>query len=181
MKKISKLMLGLCLLLALHSGWAGSPSRMVMISDAWVQEAPPMAGVNAAYMVIENAAGQPKRLTGASSPVFERVEMHNTEIHDGMADMVRQASVEIPAHGRFEFRPGGYHFMLMKARHGVRAGDKVRLLLSFADGSQLGVDIEVRKAMGSMEHSQMDPSGHTAEGMQPSGAMEGGMPMPHNH
>lgn len=176
MKTISKLVLALFALMMVIPALAGSHSKAVMVQDPWVKEAPPTAKVNAGYMVLENHSGQAQVLTGASSPAFGKVEIHNTEIHNGMAHMIRQDSVEIPAHGSFEFKPGGYHFMLMDVKHAPKAGGKVQLMLNFADGSQAHVTAEVRKGMGGMDHSNMDHSGHAAP--EPKKAMDH---MQHNH
>jgi len=176
MKAIFKLVFTLFVLMTVFPAMAGSHSKAVMVQDPWVQEAPPTAKVNAGYMVLENHSGQAQVLTGASSPAFGKVEIHSTEIHDGMAHMIRQESVEIPAHGSFEFKPGGYHFMLMKAKHAPKAGGKVQLMLTFADGSQTHVTAEVRKSMGGMDHSKMDHSSHADP--EPKKAMD---QMQHNH
>jgi copper(I)-binding protein len=178
MKIFWKMVVGLLAVSMASLAVAGSHSQAIMVQGPWVQEAPPTAKVNAGYMVLENHSGQAQVLTGASSPAFERVELHSTEISGGMARMVRQESIEIPAHGSFEFKPGGYHFMLINAKHAPQAGGKVQLMLTFADGSQSHVTAEVRKSMGGMDHSehQMDHSSHEAPA--PKKAMD---QMQHNH
>ena len=175
MKMLWKMVVGLVAAVMVFPAAAGSHSKAIMVQDPWVQEAPPTAKVNAGYMVLENHSGQAQVLTGASSPAFERVEIHSTEISGGMARMIRQESLEIPAHGSFEFKPGAYHFMLINAKHAPKAGGKVQLMLTFADGSQTHVTAEVRKAMGGMDHS-MDHSSHAAP--EPKKAMDH---MQHNH
>ena len=178
MKMFSKIVLALFALMTVIPALAGSHSKAVMVQDPWVQEAPPTAKVNAGYMVLENHSGQAQVLTGASSPAFERVEMHSTEISEGMARMVRQESIEIPAHGSFEFKPGAYHFMLINAKHAPKAGGKVQLMLTFADGSQTHVTAEVRKAMGGMDHSSHSMDHSSPAAPEPKKAMDH---MQHDH
>lgn len=128
----------------------------LMIHDPWVREAPPLSKVLAAYLVVENKGEQIRTLNGASSPAFERIEMHKTEIRGGVANMLRQDKVEIPGEGNMAFESGGYHLMLIGPLKPLHAGDRVELSLSFANGELIKVNAEVRKAMeggmGDMEH-----------------------------
>ena len=135
---------GLALVLVASSGFAGGGD--IRVDDAWIRAAPPTAMMLAAYMKVENTSDRPRTLTGAESSFFAQVEMHNTLIKDGMAQMVHQEKVEIPARGSVEFSPGGYHFMLMAPNEPLRIGDKVDFTLSFGNGEQVVTEAEVRKA-----------------------------------
>ncbi len=132
----------------------------VVVHDPWVREAPPSARILAAYMTLKNTGDKSQVVTSASSPAFERAMMHKSEILEGMAQMVHIENLEIPPHGQVEFKPGGYHFMLMGRKQPLRAGDEVSLTLVFSNGSTLTVNAEVLKSMGdgTMSHSSMDHS-----------------------
>jgi copper(I)-binding protein len=140
--------IALSLLISMPSTFAAESS--LTVQDPWVREAPPVSRVLAAYLVVENK-GEPNRtLSGASSPAFERVEIHKTEIRDGVANMLRQDKVEIPGGASVAFESGGYHLMLIGPIKLLRAGDHVELSLSFENGELLKVNADVRKAMESM-------------------------------
>ena len=158
MKLFKNTFAGLTVLLVMSAATAGDHG--IKIHDPWVQEAPPVTKVLAAYMTLENTSDQPLTITGSSSPAFERVEIHKSEMHEGMASMKHQKNLEIPPHGRVELKPGGYHFMLMGRKHPLHAGDKVEIILSFSDGTKTTVTAEVRKAMEHGEHKAMDHSKH---------------------
>lgn len=137
--------------------WADD--NAIRIHDAWIRAAPPGARMLAAYMKIVNLGDRPQLLTGASSPHFERVEMHNTVLEDGLARMVQQTTLEIPARSNLEFRPGGYHFMLVMGKAPLQVGDRVELNLSFSNGEQVSANAEVRNDSAA-ETGDTGHSGH---------------------
>lgn len=130
------------LFLAAALAMAAEPA--VEVADAWINEPPPGAGVAAAYMEIGNTTQTPVSLTGATASGFDRVEMHETSLRDGMASMRRLEQVEIPAGETVPFAPGGKHFMLFGKPPLPRAGENVSLNLEFADGSVLELKVPVR-------------------------------------
>ena len=87
MKKLACFFLfSLCLGLVTLPGFAHEAS--IHIHNAWVREAPPNAKMLAAYLIIENHSKNNVTLNTVTSPMFDKVEIHRTEIHDGMAHMV---------------------------------------------------------------------------------------------
>lgn len=125
--------------------------RELMIHDPWVREAPPNAKVLAGYMSIMNHAKQSATLVGASSPQFEKVELHRTMTEKGMAKMVAQDSIEIPGGKTVNFEPGGLHIMLINPVKPLKVGDKVELTLKFREGGTMKVSAIVKKGNGHAE------------------------------
>lgn len=123
------------------------------VSGAWVREGPPTTAVLAAYMQIDNPGAQDRTLVGASSPQFETVEIHRTELTDGVARMIQQERLVIPAGGGVTLEPGGLHLMLIQSRQPLAQGDMVSIRLRLEDGTEMPVDAEVRKAgSAGMDH-----------------------------
>ena len=128
----------------------------IMVMNPWIRETPPTVQTMAAYMVIHNSGKVDKRLVGASSPHFSKIEIHET-VHQGdMATMIARDIVVIPAGNQRPFQPNGYHLMLIAPLqpHPLQAGDKIPLTLFFQDGLQKSVLAEVRK-------SPMQNAGHS--------------------
>jgi copper(I)-binding protein len=123
------------------------------ISKLQIMEAPPTVKVLAGYMHVENLTGNILLLKSASSPLFERIEFHNTNVIDGVAMMHRQDEVLIPALGSITFQPGGHHLMLINASRTVREGDRIPLSFIFSDGTRLEMIADVRR-IGNISHSQ---------------------------
>ena len=115
------------------------------VSHVWIREAPPGVDVMAGYFVLENLTGKSLSLTAVSSPDFGSAMMHESLVKDGQESMQEVAQILIPAHGSVEFKPGGYHVMLMQPKKNLYAGDMVSLMLSFSDGSELDIIANVRR------------------------------------
>lgn len=122
---------------------AGPDSSPVQLVSAWIPE-PPSVSRNAAAYVIVLGGGQDDLLLGASSPVAEVAEMHESSMTGGIMRMRPVASLPVPARQRIEFSPGGLHLMLINLRQPLRMGEKVPLELRFEKAGRLKVEAEVR-------------------------------------
>ncbi len=130
----------------------------IQVKDSWIRAVPPTVKVMAAYMTIANAGEKERKLTGISSSVFTRIEIHQYVMENDMARMERQTELAIPSHGTVALKPGGLHLMLMGAKKPLHAGDFVPLTVVFRDGEEISVTAIVRSGqmqnMEDMEHSQ---------------------------
>ncbi len=160
MRQLS-ILLGLIVIATVSVATAGQ--HAVVVHDPWVKEAPPSAEVLAAYMSLKNTGDKSQVVISVSSPAFEHVRMHKSEILAGMAQMVHIENLDIPPHGQVEFKPGGYHFMLIGKKQPLSAGDEVSLTLLFSDRSELTIIAKVLKNMGddAMDHSGMEAMDHS--------------------
>lgn len=93
---------------------------------------------SAAYFTF--AAGpSPRVIVRASSPDFDRVEMHESRMNNGVMEMVPLARVSVPADGEVVFRQGGKHLMLYGPSEAARTNGRATILLHFEDGGNLPV------------------------------------------
>lgn len=110
-----------------------------------LQEMSAMSGVNsAAFMVLKNNGKVDDRLVSAKSDVAQAVEIHLSEMKDGVMSMRQVDGVEIPAGGQAELKPGGYHIMLIGIKQNLNLGDVVPLQLTFENAGTVSVLAEVR-------------------------------------
>ena len=121
----------LCLLTVLPNLQA---DEILDIDDAWVAEAPPVAPVMGGYMKIENETDKLISITRASCPDFETVEIHEMSMSGGMMKMREIEKLDVPAGGKVELKPGGYHLMLIKPKQPYKKGDTLTVTLHMADG-----------------------------------------------
>jgi len=163
-KSTARLMMGLFLMLVAAA--ASAAESGITVENAWIREAPPGASAMAGYMVVKNHGASDKVLVGASSDAFTEVMLHRTIVENGMAKMVHQMAITIPAKGEVTFEPNGYHVMLMGPKRPLKRGDKVEITLKFKDGQTVKVMHEVRAAEATQSMEGMD---------------QGAMVMPHNH
>jgi len=110
------------------------------IRHAWVRAAPPGARFVAAYVEIVNHSKIERRLLSASSPDAASVELHRSEVIDGLMRMEAVGAVTIPAGATFSMQPGGYHFMISAPGNDIQAGGRVSLSLEFDHGESRSVE-----------------------------------------
>ena len=132
-------------LLLAGAAFAGSPVR---VEHGWVRWLPanlPAAG----YATIRNDGDKPVELTGAGSPDYAMAMLHRSVQKNGTDTMEMVDGLEVPAHGEVKLAPGGYHLMLMDARHPIKPGDTVHVSLRFNDGETVQATWPVRPANAS--------------------------------
>lgn len=136
------------LLLALLLGWntLALADSAIQVDNAWVREAPPGARMMAAYMTLINNGETDQALADVSSPAFRMVMLHKSVLVDGMARMAHVDELVIPAGASVALEPGSYHLMMPAPETRLISGDKVEFILELANGKQLRVQAEVRKA-----------------------------------
>jgi len=103
------LVVGICILLAA----CGAPQPPLVASEVEITRPVPGRNMSAGFMVLTNNTDQAIRITSATSPQYEAVEIHETTIEDGIARMRALDELVVPAHGGVALRRGGKHLMLM--------------------------------------------------------------------
>jgi copper(I)-binding protein len=130
-------------ILLVAQGASAAPA--ISIANARIRLLPgnlPLAG----YFDAANRGNRPVALTGASSPAFKMIHLHRSTERNGISTMVMVRVVDIKPGAAVHFAPGGYHLMLMNRTRSLRAGDKVPIRLTFADGESLEVSFTVNGA-----------------------------------
>lgn len=122
-----------------------SDTSRLEFHDGWIKQLPPVIPMRAGYVKINNPASTAKKIVGIQSPAFEKVEMHESLMADGMMKMEQLPDIEIPAKAMVEFKPGGKHMMLISPLKTLKLGDQVEISITFGDGSSQSTLLEVRK------------------------------------
>jgi periplasmic copper chaperone A len=104
----------------------------------------PIEAVSGAYMTIKNTSSKADRLTTVTADLAGAVEIHETVITDGLAQMKLLDGIDIPANGVLELKPGSFHIMLMQLKHDLVPGQKVKLTLAFQSGISVSVAAPVQ-------------------------------------
>ena len=88
------------------------------------------------------------RLLRVESDIAQRVELHQMRNDGGVMRMrALPDGVVVPAHGKLELKPGGYHLMLIKPRRALVEGGHFEATLVFQRAGRVPARFEVR-AMG---------------------------------
>lgn len=104
--------------------------------------------VTAVYLRMLNR-GTGDHLTGALADVAGVVEIHETQMQDGVMRMRPTRSIALEADEVAVLEPGGLHIMLMDVQRGLVAGDAIMVTLLMESGLELPVAVPVRNGPGS--------------------------------
>ena len=124
-----------------------APPTGITLSDPWfrfITPAIPAAG----YFTLSNSTADAQTLVGASSPDCGSLMLHRSVVKNGAEEMVMVPSVLVPAHGKLQFAPGGYHLMCMSPAAAMRPGRSAPVTLRFDGGAALDATFPVRNATG---------------------------------
>ena len=140
MNRRSLVVPALILLLAALPAFAAGLS----VTNAWSRSTPPVAKVGVVYFTLRNDTTKSDRLLKLSTSVAEKVEVHRTEVLDGIARMREVAVLHVDAGQALEFKPGGMHVMLMGLKKPLVAGTTYELDLLFEVAGARKVKVQVR-------------------------------------
>ena len=74
---------------------------------------------------------------------YPKVMLHKSMMKDGVMTMEHQMRVVVPAQGRLNFAPGGYHVMFMGLKEAWGVGDNIKATLIFEKSGSLDVNFKV--------------------------------------
>lgn len=121
----------------------GAEASSVMLMKAYARaSATPTAQAGAAYVSLM-LHGDADRLVGVSSPAAKVAGLHQTQAMDGVMKMEHVDGIDIPANGKLEMKPGGYHIMLMGLTQPLKEGDEIELTLTFEKAGEIKVKARV--------------------------------------
>jgi len=110
---------------------AATQSPRPVVEPGFVR--PSMAGMDmtAGYLTITNSTRAVLRLTGVSSPVAAKIEIHDSRLENGIVRMREVDSFEIPAGDAVKFEPKSRHLMIMGLKKELKVGDTIEVDLHF--------------------------------------------------
>lgn len=118
------------------------------IGHPWSRPAA-QGGNGAGFLSVTSKSAAPDRLTSVSSPVAARVEIHESMIMDGKAMMhPRPGGLPVPAGGRAEMKPGGWHLMFIGLKRPLAIGDRFPATLTFQKAGKVQVEFVVQAGAG---------------------------------
>jgi copper(I)-binding protein len=130
-------------LLAL-AGPAFADEGAIHVADAKARPTAP-GGTGVVYMIVMNHGTADDDLTGLSTPVADKAEMHRTTDMNGMSHMEAVADLPVKANAAVTFGPGGLHVMLTGLKQPLKLGDSFPLTLSFAKAGAVTVTVSVQQ------------------------------------
>ena len=135
-----------------HNGLVhdGCPANQTFVSGdlsitgAFTRAMLPQAKVAGGYLVIENKGTMPDRLVGGATAAAQVVQIHEMKMEGDMMKMKEvEGGLEIPAGGKVELAPGGFHVMLMGVGTPFKEGECLELTLKFEKAGDVPVLLNV--------------------------------------
>lgn len=123
---------------------AAAPLRQVQVQDAWINAAPAVAKNSVAFVTLQ-AGAQADVLLGVSSPIAQKVEIHQTTLAGGLLRMQRLPRINLPAQSRVALSADGRHLMLIGLQRPLQQGEHIPLTLVFRQAGAITVDALVRE------------------------------------
>jgi periplasmic copper chaperone A len=152
--------------LALPAAAQQAPANDIVVDHAWARSAA-RGGVGGAFLTLENRGDQADRLVSAASPVARTVELHNSVREGDVMRMRPVQTVEVPAHGAVQFRPGGLHIMMVGLNRALNQGEQVPLTLTFERAGSVTVNLAVQAAGATGMSAMPGMQGHGDMAGQP--------------
>ena len=124
------------------------------IDHPWSRATPAAAPVGAGYLTITNKGKTADRLLSGTSEISAKVEIHDMAVVDGVMRMrALDKGIEIPAGGKVEFKPGGFHIMLIGLKRPIAKDAGFKGTLTFEKAGTVEIEYQV-EGMGKA------PAGH---------------------
>ena len=143
-----RILLACLLASACTTAAAGAPPAdgcRPQVREGWVRLGPAGMPMMAGFGRIENACATPVTISGASSPAFGSVELHETRLVDGVNRMRHVPELRLAPGDSAVLKPGGMHLMLMQPHVQLKAGSRVVVSFELSGGGELLGEFEVRK------------------------------------
>jgi copper(I)-binding protein len=116
----------------------------IRIVHPWTRATPAGAKVGGGYLGVENSGTTPDRLVSVSVPFAGRTEIHEMAVNDGVMTMrPLDRGVDVPAGGKVELKPGGFHLMFMELNQPLKQGEPVKGTLTFEKAGTVEVEFKV--------------------------------------
>ncbi len=113
------------------------------VKDGWVR--PAGKGMNTAfYFKAINNSDKADTLLSVKSDVAKMVQMHETFSKNGMMGMRQVKAIPINAKSTLEFKPGGYHVMVMNLKKDLKKGSLAKFTLHFKYAGDVTVKAPVK-------------------------------------
>lgn len=141
-----------------------APAERLVVSDTWVKAT--TEPKSAAFGVLRNDGDADVVVTGATTSLTSRVELHETVASaDGSMKMqAKDGGFTVPAGGELTLQPGGDHIMLMDLAAPITAGEDVRITLQLDDGSTVEFTATAKDFTGANETYEEGTDGGTMSG-----------------
>jgi len=120
-------------------------SGTIEFDNPWIRMVPSVSPNSAAYVSIHNGTVDSVTLTGITSQVADRIEIHNVEVDAaGTMSMFEIDSLVVDPDSTTLLEPSGAHIMIYGLKEPLNEGEMVTMLMSFDDQPPIPVNFSVK-------------------------------------
>ena len=116
----------------------------IKINDAWIRPSSENMAT-ALYFTIENNGSVQDTLFKVESDIAGKVEIHETYSDGDMMGMRKVDFIVVEGKSSFEFKPGGFHIMVMKLKKDINDEDKENFILYFKQAGEIKITAIAKK------------------------------------
>ncbi|KQN07093.1 hypothetical protein ASE85_18615 [Sphingobium sp. Leaf26] len=114
------------------------------IAKPWTRQTAAGQSVGGGFMSIANSSKTADTLVSATSPAAQKVEFHSMTMDGGIMRMRPvPGGLPVPAGGRLDLKPGGFHIMLVGLKQPLALGRRVPITLRFQRAGTITVQLKV--------------------------------------
>ncbi len=124
----------------------------ITIDHPWARATPGAVKNSAAFMTFDNK-GAADKLISVTGSVAKEIQIHSMITEAGVMKMREIKSLDIPANGKAELKPGGFHVMLIGIPDGLKEGTTFPLKLRFEKAGEVTVQVTAEKP-GAHNHAE---------------------------
>jgi copper(I)-binding protein len=144
----------------------------LVLTDLWTRATPAGAPAAGGYLTITNNGKTEDMLRLVASPEAAKSELHLMQMKDGVMTMRPvEGGIVIPAGGKVQLSPDGYHIMFIGPKEPLKEGCKLPVTLTFTHAGTVSTFLHILPigakgpdGMGEMNHDAM--GGMKMEGTQ---------------
>lgn len=120
----------------------------IMIHNPWSRALPPVATNGAAYLMVHNNSQTSDTIVAVKSPIAASVMMHKSISDNGNVRMEHVSSLSVKPRGMVNFKPGGYHVMLMGLKKPLVAGESFPITIVMEKAGEITSNVVIKSTNG---------------------------------
>jgi hypothetical protein len=115
----------------------------ILIDHPYARATAPGQPTGGGFLKLINQGPSADKLLSGKADVSGRVELHSMRMEGDVMRMRQVDTIDVPAGGTVELKPGGMHLMFLELKAPLKAGDKFPLVLRFEKAGEVTVQVNV--------------------------------------
>jgi len=132
----------------------------IMVHGPWSRALPPVATNGAVYLMVHNRGQSIDTILDIKSPIADSVMMHQSVATNGNVTMKHVTQLVIKPREMVQFKPGGYHVMLMGLNKPLVAGESFPITIVMEKAGEINAIVKIKHSNGDSTTQSPPKSSH---------------------